>query len=406
MTSLTARGASGAAGSGRVTAPPPSGGAGMRGGAGPSGPGEGRTARGDIGEEAEVAGGRAVAPPGLPPDNDAVAHATMASSNAIDAALRAHLEQKACAVGKGNIAMSRGEPSPMLARTLYVVATPIGNLRDITVRALDVLGQADIIAAEDTRTTSTLASHYGIAARLVSLHEHNERQRADEVTAWLGAGKRVALVSDAGTPAISDPGAVLVRAVMDAGFAVVPIPGASAVIAALSASGLAAPQWMFCGFLPAAAGARAKEIERLRGFDCALVFYEAPHRISATIDALAAALGAKRALVIARELTKKFEAIHRCALGGATAWLAADANRSRGEFVLIVEPAAPRPDVAAEIHDPLLAALLAELPLAQSVRIAVAATAEPRNRVYERALALKKALADQGPRTDARPAPR
>lgn len=289
--------------------------------------------------------------------------------------------------------MTRGEPSPVLARTLYVVATPIGNLRDITLRALDVLGQADIIAAEDTRMTSTLASHYGIAARLVSLHEHNERKRAEEVIAWLGAGERVALVTDAGTPAISDPGAVLVRAVMDAGFAVVPIPGASALIAALSASGLVAPRWLFCGFLPATAGARAKEIERLRSLDCALVFYEAPHRIAATVDALAAALDAERELVIARELTKKFETIHRCPLGDATAWLAADANRTRGEFVLIVEPAPPVPD-AAESHDALLSALLAELPLAQSVRVAVAATGEPKNRIYERALALKKTLTD------------
>ena len=136
------------------------------------------------------------------------------------------------------------------------------------------------------------------------------------------------------------------------------------------------------------------------------MLYEAPHRIAATVDALAAALGTERELVIARELTKKFEAIHRCALGGAAAWLAADANRSRGEFVLIVEAAKPMPDVAAESHDPLLSALLAELPLAQSVRIAVAATAEPKNRVYARALALKKALADQGLLTDARPGPR
>jgi 16S rRNA (cytidine1402-2'-O)-methyltransferase len=279
-----------------------------------------------------------------------------------------------------------------MARTLYVVATPIGNLRDITLRALDVLGEADIIAAEDTRNTATLTSHYGLTARLASLHAHNERQRADEVIGWLAAGKRVALVTDAGTPTISDPGALLVRAVIDAGFPVVPIPGASAVIAALSASGLAASQWMFCGFLPATAGARAKEIERLRTIGCALVFYEAPHRIAAMLDALAAALGPERRLIIARELTKRFETIHRSSLGDAAAWLAADSNRERGEFVLIVEPAPP-PAAESDSDDALLAALLAELPLAQSVRIAVAATAQPRNRIYERALALKKASA-------------
>ena len=333
----------------------------------------------------------AVAPPGLPPDNGVVVQAATASSNAIDAAPRAHPKPNACAIEKGNIVMTRGEPSPVLARTLYVVATPIGNLRDITLRALDVLGEADIIAAEDTRITATLTLHYGITGRLAALHAHNERQRAEEVIAWLAAGKRVALVTDAGTPAISDPGAVLVRAVIDAGFAVVPVPGPSAVIAALSASGLAASQWLFCGFLPATASARAKEIERLRNFGCALVFYEAPHRIAATLDALAAALGPERQLVIARELTKRFETIHRAPLGDATAWLAADTNRKRGEFVLIVEPAAPSPPVEIKSHDALLSALLAELPLAQSVRIAVAATAVAKNRIYERALALKKA---------------
>ncbi|MDQ6916923.1 MAG: 16S rRNA (cytidine(1402)-2'-O)-methyltransferase [Pseudomonadota bacterium] len=290
--------------------------------------------------------------------------------------------------------MTRGEPSPVPARTLYVVATPIGNLRDITLRALDVLGQADIIAAEDTRVTATLASHYGISARLVSLYGHNERRRADEVIAWLGADKRVALVTDAGTPAISDPGAVLVRAVRDAGFDVVPVPGASAVTAALSASGVAASQWLFCGFLPVSAGARAEEIERLRSFSSALVFYEAPHRIVATVAALAGILGPARQLVIARELTKKFETVHRCALGEAALWLGANANRERGEFVLIVEPDASPPPASTDTNDALLAALLAELPLAQSVRIAVAATGEPKNRLYERALALKKAAAD------------
>jgi 16S rRNA (cytidine1402-2'-O)-methyltransferase len=286
--------------------------------------------------------------------------------------------------------MTRGEPSPVLARTLYVVATPIGNLRDITLRALDVLEQADIIAAEDTRVTATLTSHYGITGRLASLHAHNERQRADEVIAWLAAGKRVALVTDAGTPAISDPGALLVRAVADAGYAVVPVPGASAAAAALSASGLAAPQWLFCGFLPASASARAKEIERLSAFGCALVLYEAPHRIAATLVALAASLGPGRQVFIARELTKRFEETHRCALGEAAAWLAGDANRERGEFVLIVDPPPEPPAAEIDSHDALLSTLLAELPLAQSVRIAVAATGLPKNRVYERALALKK----------------
>jgi 16S rRNA (cytidine1402-2'-O)-methyltransferase len=321
-------------------------------------------------------------------------HATTASSSANDAVARTGLESSKRTTEKGNIAMTRGEPSAVLARTLYVVATPIGNLRDISLRALDVLQQADIIAAEDTRVTSTLASHYGITARLASLHAHNERQRAEEIIGWLASDKRVALVTDAGTPAISDPGAALVSAVAAAGFSVVPVPGASAVIAALSASGLVAPQWMFCGFLPASASARAKEIERLRAFGCALVFYEAPHRIAATVDALAASLGPDRQVVIARELTKRFESIHRCVLRDASEWLAADANRNRGEFVIIVDAASESAPAEIDSHDvllsTLLSALLAELPLAQSVRIAVAATGLPKNRIYERALALKK----------------
>jgi 16S rRNA (cytidine1402-2'-O)-methyltransferase len=343
----------------------------------------------DVGGGADRAA-PAVAATGLPPDNGAVAHATIESRSPIAMAARANVEQDESVIEKGNMVMSRGDSSPVPTRTLYVVATPIGNLRDITLRALDVLEQADIIAAEDTRVTSILTAHYGISARLASLHAHNERQRAEEVIAWLAAGKRVALVTDAGTPAISDPGAALARAVADAGFAVVPIPGPSAVIAALSASGLAAAQWMFCGFLPASGSARSKEIDRLRKLGCALVIYEAPHRIAATIEALAASLGKERQIVIARELTKRFETIHRCTLGSASEWLTADTNQSRGEFVLIVE-AAPEPQAAAaDSNDALLSALLAELPLAQSVRIAVAATALPKNRIYERALALKK----------------
>src|SRR5438552_1356125 len=281
-----------AGGRGRVSTASDGGtGGATRGGAGRSGVGIAEA----VGAEAAAGTGRGtVAPPGLPPDNGVVVQAATASSNAIRAAPRAQLKTKVRAIEKRNIVMNRGEPSPVLARTLYVVATPIGNLRDISLRALDVLERADIIAAEDTRITATLTSHYGIRARLASLHAHNERQRAEEVIAWLVAGQRVALVTDAGTPAISDPGAALVRAVADAGFAVVPIPGASAVVAALSASGLAASQWLFCGFLPATASARMKEIERLRTFDCALVFYEAPHWIAATLDALAAALGPER----------------------------------------------------------------------------------------------------------------
>jgi 16S rRNA (cytidine1402-2'-O)-methyltransferase len=276
-----------------------------------------------------------------------------------------------------------------------VVATPLGNLRDITLRAVDVLGAVDVIAAEDTRVTRVLLTHYRIATRLLSLHEHNERRRATEIMSLLAAGKSVALVSDAGTPGVSDPGSALVAAVAAEGYPVVPVPGASAVVAALSASGLSAPRWLFCGFLPAAATARRRELERLAACGCALVFYEAPHRVAATIAALVDALGEERELVIARELTKRFESIHRCRLGDAAAWLAADADRRRGEFVLIVgAPVSSRevPDSeAGSEYDAVLAALLAELPLANAVRLAVTITGAPRNKLYRRALSLKNA---------------
>jgi 16S rRNA (cytidine1402-2'-O)-methyltransferase len=270
-----------------------------------------------------------------------------------------------------------------------VVATPIGNLRDITLRALDILGQVDAIAAEDTRVTSVLIAHHGIRAHLLSLNEHNERRRAAEIIKMLEAGKRLALVSDAGTPAISDPGAALVRAVSDAGFAVVPVPGPSAVIAALSAAGLGSAQWLFVGFLPATAAARRSALEPLAALPFALVFYESPHRIQAALAALAATLGTAREVVIARELTKRFESIHRCLLGDAVAWIDADPDRQRGEFVLLVDAraAAAEPEDA---HDATLALLLAELPLARAVKLAVALTRAPKNRLYERALALKQ----------------
>ncbi len=287
-------------------------------------------------------------------------------------------------------AMTKGEPLPALGRTLYVVATPIGNLRDITLRALDILGQVDVVAAEDTRVTGVLLAHHGIRAQLLSVNEHNEQRRAAEILRVLGAGKRVALVTDAGTPAISDPGATLVQAVRDAGYSVVPVPGPSAAVAALSAAGLESTPWLFFGFLPATAAARRSALERLAGLPYALVFYEAPHRIRATLAALAAVLGSVREVVIARELTKRFESIHRCTLGEAAAWIEADADRQRGEFVLVVAAPAAAAAEAEDAHDELLALLLAEMPLARAVKLAVALTHAPKNRLYERALGLRQ----------------
>ena len=358
-------------------------------GAGVAAKGGGGTSGGGLLSTAGGADGVALGGRGARPDNGGVtAHAPTPSTAAASAAARSHAGNRAI---ERTSTMSRGEPLPALERTLYVVATPIGNLRDLTLRALDVLGQVDVIAAEDTRVSAGLLAHYGVRARLVSLHEHNEHKRAAAIIESLSSGKRVALITDAGTPAISDPGAALVRAVSAAGFAVVPIPGPSAVTAALSAAGMAAPQWLFLGFLPAAAGARRAALERVRNLPYALVLYEAPHRVAATVAALAAALDPKREIVIARELTKRFETLHRCALAEASDWLAADADRIRGEFVLIV--AAPEDEGGeneATEHDSLLKPLLAELPLAQAVRIAVAQSGAARNRLYQRALALQK----------------
>lgn len=287
---------------------------------------------------------------------------------------------------------AEGERFRALPGTLYVVATPVGNLRDVTLRALDVLGSADVIAAEDTRVTSVLLRHYGIATRPLSLHEHNEAARADEIVAMLNAGRSVALVSDAGTPAVSDPGARLVRAVRDAGFPVVPIPGANAAIAAFSTAGLAAAHFLFLGFLPAAAKAQRELLATVARMPVALVLYEAPHRVRTTVANLAEVLDADRTLVIAREITKKFEAIARMTLTEGAGWFAADPNHARGEFVLLVDaPLAvespsggPEPDARR-----LLAALVAELSPARAARVAAAATGLPRSELYAQAVALK-----------------
>ncbi|MBK5105954.1 MAG: 16S rRNA (cytidine(1402)-2'-O)-methyltransferase [Burkholderiales bacterium] len=294
--------------------------------------------------------------------------------------------------GQGTQAEQRGHgvQTSEDAGKLYVVATPIGNLGDISARALAVLAQADLVAAEDTRTTGHLLAHHGIAAKLIALHEHNEMQRAAELVARIKAGKTIALVSDAGTPGISDPGALLVARARQAGVTVCPIPGANAAVAAMSAAGLSAPHFLFYGFLPVKSAARRAALEALRELPYALVFYEAPHRVTECVDALAAILGGEREIVIARELTKLFEAIHSCRLDQAGAWLAADANRQRGEFVLIVsgapaEASAGLPDEAERV----LRLLLAELPLKQSVALCAAITGARKNELYARALELR-----------------
>ena len=276
--------------------------------------------------------------------------------------------------------------------SLYVVATPIGNLADITLRALHVLALADTVACEDTRHTQTLLRAYGIdkpAAQLLAVHQHNEMQAAQEVAARLRQGQRVAYVSDAGTPGISDPGARLVARLRDQGLRVIPLPGASSVSALLSAAGIddtAAPGFVFAGFLPAKAAERAAVLEDLEQQARAVVLLEAPHRMEALAQALAG--WGMRAVTIGRELTKQFEEIHTLPAAELAAWLAADSNRLRGEFTLVLHPAANA--VAAVQDDRVLALLMEHLPLKTAVQLAAQISGESKNALYARALALKE----------------
>jgi 16S rRNA (cytidine1402-2'-O)-methyltransferase len=272
---------------------------------------------------------------------------------------------------------------------LYVVATPLGNLGDLTARAADVLRAVNWVAAEDTRHSAPLLRHLGSSARMLPAHQHNEEAAAQQVIEKLAAGESVALISDAGTPAVSDPGARLVGRVREAGYKVVPLPGPCAAVAALSASGITAPHWLFFGFLPTKAKQREEVLRELAPAPHAVVFYEAPHRILDTVAALATTLGTTRRIVIARELTKLFESIHACPLGEALAWMEADPNRQRGEFVLIVDAPEPTDGEAAEAER-VLALLLEEgLPVKQAARLAHAITGAAKNGLYERALALR-----------------
>lgn len=271
---------------------------------------------------------------------------------------------------------------------LYVVATPLGNLGDMTQRAVDVLRQVKWIAAEDTRHSAPLLKHYGCSARLLAAHEHNEEAAAQQVIARLSEGESVALVSDAGTPAISDPGARLVARVRAAGHRVVPLPGACAAIAALSASGLTESHFLFYGFLPARARQREEALNGLLELPYALVFYEAPHRILETVESLAKVFDPARTLVIARELTKLFETIHSCPLGEALGWLSEDTNRQRGEFVLLVSGAQPSGDDGEGAR--VLKLLLDEgLPVKQAAKLANAITGAGKNAMYDLALSLR-----------------
>lgn len=276
---------------------------------------------------------------------------------------------------------------------LYVVPTPLGNLADLTRRAEEVLRTVPWIAAEDTRHSAPLLKQLGTQARTLPAHQHNEHEAAVRIVERLQAGESVALISDAGTPGISDPGARVVAAVRAAGCKVVPLPGPCAATTALSASGLLDEHFLFYGFLPSKGGQRRQALEDLRDTPCALVFYEAPHRILETVADMAAVLG-ERTLVIARELTKLFETVHSLPLGEALAWLKEDANRQRGEFVLMLSGAPEGEDDGEGAR--VLKLLLADgLPTKQAAKLAAAISGASKNALYDLALALKKdGLAD------------
>jgi 16S rRNA (cytidine1402-2'-O)-methyltransferase len=279
------------------------------------------------------------------------------------------------------------------APALYVVATPIGNLADITLRALHVLSLVDAIACEDTRHSATLLRHFDIARPLIAVHEHNERAAAVEVVARLGRGERVACISDAGTPAISDPGAALVAAVREAGHRVVPIPGASSALAALAAAGdESRGGFCFVGFLPSRGKERGTALLACARAPMTQVLFEAPHRIESLADGLAEACPA-RPLSLCRELTKQFETVTTMPARDLPAWLGADPNRVRGEFVVVLHGQAIDGATAADdAHDALLRPLLAVLPLKQAVAVASQIGGVPRNPLYERALRLKAGM--------------
>ncbi|HEU4375582.1 MAG TPA: 16S rRNA (cytidine(1402)-2'-O)-methyltransferase [Telluria sp.] len=273
--------------------------------------------------------------------------------------------------------------------TLYIVATPIGNVTDISLRALQVLALADAVACEDTRNTGKLLTRFGLSKQMIAAHQHNEREVADKLITRLLAGERIALVSDAGTPGVSDPGARIVDAVRAAGLRVLPLPGASAAITALSASGLVNDRFYFVGFLPAKAKQRESALQELVAVPATLVFYEAPHRILDCVEALAGVFAPQRQVVFARELTKLFEEIHRCPLSEALAWVKADAHREKGEYVVLVEGAVAGGDAEEVEAERVLNILLAECSVKQAASLAAQITGRKKNALYDRALAIK-----------------
>jgi len=280
----------------------------------------------------------------------------------------------------------------MSEAVLYIVATPIGNLEDLTPRAQDVLQSVAIIAAEDTRHSARLMAHFNIKTPMISVHEHNERQRIDKIVELLSSGQSVALISDAGTPLISDPGFVIVRAVRDAGFKVSPVPGCCAFVAALSAAGLPSDRFIFEGFLPAKSGARQQVLEQFAEESRTVLFYESTHRIEDSVADMLQVFGEERFVVVARELTKTFETIHGAPVGELLEWLRADHNQRKGEFVVLVKgvESAARSDGLDAEAERVLDILLSELSVKQASALAAQITGVKKKQLYQAALDKQK----------------
>lgn len=277
------------------------------------------------------------------------------------------------------------------AGILYIVATPIGNMGDITERALQTLREVELIAAEDTRHSARLLNHHGIKSHCIALHEHNERSASAGLIKRLEQGDSIALISDAGTPLISDPGFYLVREVQQAGYRVVPIPGASALTAALSVAGLPSDRFSFEGFLPSKREARRRTLEQLSGETRTLIFYESTHRIFDSLHDMTDLFGAQRQAAVVRELTKTFETVHRAELGALCEWMAADDNQRRGEFVVLVHGAEQSQSLERVEIDPqaLLIELMALQPPKKAAAVVAKLTGLKKNALYELGLRLK-----------------
>lgn len=278
------------------------------------------------------------------------------------------------------------------AGTLYVVATPIGNLGDMTARAVAVLQGVDVIAAEDTRHSGRLLTHFSIGTPTIALHEHNERVQAPRLVERIAAGESMALISDAGTPLVSDPGFHLVRLAREQGIRVVPVPGVSAVMAGLSVSGLPTDRFVFEGFLPARAGPRRKRLQALAGEVRTLIFYEAPHRVRETLEDMVTAMGEDRHAVLARELTKTFETVKDAPLAELAAWVRDDADQQKGEIVLLLAGAQSGEDAEDDSEARrILGVLLDELPLSQASALAAKITGQKKKPLYQLGLSLTTA---------------